>query len=264
MTVVVTIHSPGAAAERRTLAGPAQAGGSRADGILLPGVAAGALRLSPRGSGVVIEAAVAGVRVAGHPVPPGTRRFLRAGERAEVQGSAIALDAGAPAEGTRAAAGALLRDAAAGDHTDPGPRLVVLTGPCAGDRHPLLGDRTLGRGRAAGIRIADPHASRVHARVRLGADGAATIEDLRSKNGVRVNGVRVDRRPHALAPGDEIAIGDTVLALEDPFPLRQEPAPAAKRPASDGPSGGPGRRSRRLAAAALLAVSAAALALAAS
>jgi hypothetical protein len=235
------------------LAGPATAGGSRADGVHLPDCPAGALRLAPCGAGVVIEAVASGVRVAGHALHPGGRRLLRAGERAELHGTSLALGEPGGDEPTRVAAAALLRDAAAGDAPAPGLHLVVLTGPAAGARRALGPEQTIGRGRAASIMLSDPAASRVHARLLVGPDGAS-VEDLGSKNGVRVNGVRVDRRPFPLRSGDELVVGETALALAD-----GEPAGCA-------PPEPPARSRRlpwRIVAAALLALSAAALALAA-
>lgn len=248
---------------------PALAGGSRADELHLPGVASSALRLSPVAAGLVVEALAAGVRAAGHALTPGARRLLRGGERVEVQGASLLVEP-APAGGgaTRVAAAALLREAAAGDEVS-GPHLVVLSGPAAGARHVLGPEQTVGRGRGATIRIADPEASRVHARVRVGARGA-TIEDLRSKNGVRVNGIPVERRPVPLAAGAEITIGETVLALVD---RRADAAPrrAPRRGGSGAPvHGRPGTSAPRrplpaqALAALLLALSAAALALAGS
>ena len=261
----VTIHAEGAAApERRPLAGPTTAGGSRADGIFLAGVPPAGIRLVPVAAGIVVQAGAAGVRVAGHAVAPGSRRLLRPGERVELQRTAIALEIGPPREGgTRVAAGALLREAAAGDAPLAGPRLVVLNGPAAGERYPLSAEQTLGRGRGATIRIADCQASRVHARLRVTPE-AATVEDLRSKNGLLVNGVRLDRRASPLRSGDEIAIGETLLVFEDP-----SPAPSAPREVPPSPAGpGPRARERRIpphaAAAVLLALSAVALALAGS
>lgn len=249
----VLVHLPGGAAERRELAGPLSAGGSHADGLLLPGCPPGALRLQPCAAGVVVEAVAAGVRAAGHPLHPGARRLLRPGERVELHGAAVEVAPGVR-EATRAAAAALLRDAAAGDPAPSGLHLVVLSGPAAGARHALEGDLTIGRGRRARLVLPDPAASRVHARVRVGPDGAR-IEDLGSKNGVRVNGVRIDRRPFPLRAGDEVVVGDTALALADGVPGSGPPS---------GPRGTPRRRpSPHALAAALLALSAAALALAA-
>lgn len=247
------------------MSAPATAGGSRADGIVVPGAPPASALLVPVAAGVVIEASAPGVRVAGHAVAPGTRRLLRAGERAEIGGASLELEAAPPADSTRVAAAALLRDAAAGADPIAGPRLVVLTGPAAGVRHALGAEETIGRGRAASIRLRDPQASRVHARIRLGTDGA-TIEDLRSKNGLRLNGVRVDRCPAPLRAGDEIGIGDTALAVEGVAPDARAgavaSAAAAPSPASPPPRQGP--RRRHAAAAALLALCALALALAGS
>lgn len=262
MRLEITVSRPGARAERHAVEGAVSAGGSRADGILVPGLAPGALELLPSPAGLVVQPSSPGVHVGGHPVAPGGRRLLRPGERAELRGVAIALDRPAqPSDaGTRCAAAALLRDAAAGE-APAAARLVVLTGIAAGALHPLGPEQTVGRGRDAAIRIPDPRASRVHARLRVGA-GGATVEDLGSKNGVRVNGVRIEpRRPAPVAPGDEIVLGETGLAVADGF--------GAPGRGSGGPSGSPGggRRGRaalRLAAAALLALSAAALAVAGS
>jgi hypothetical protein len=253
----IEIHRPGQPPERRDVTGPVRAGGSHADAILLPDCPPSALRLVPCAAGLVAEAGSCGVRVAGRPVPPGARRLLRPGEHVELHGSAIALERGPAGDGTRVHAGALLRDAAAGATPVTGPHLVVLSGDAAGSRHPLRGELTLGRGRGASVRILDAQASRVHARIRVGPTGA-TIEDLGSKNGVRVNGVRIEGRPCPLRPGDELVVGETALAVQD---LAPGPGPAS----ADEPSPRPRRRTPppHLVAAALLALSAAALALAA-
>lgn len=244
------VRLPGAAPSRRELLAPLAAGGSRADDVHLPGCPAAALRLIPCAAGVVVEAAAAFVQAAGHPVPPGARRLLRPGEFAALQGAALEVLASAAPEDTRAAAAALLRDAAAGAAVPAGLHLVVLTGPAAGALHALGAEQTLGRGRRASIVLPDPSASRVHARVTLGPGGVA-VQDLRSRNGVRVNGVRIDGGPFPLRAGDELSVGETDLALADGAPAA---APPGARAAV---------RLRPLVAAALLAVSAAALALAA-
>lgn len=117
---------------------------------------------------------------------------------------------------TRLAAAALLRgEALAGLH------LVVAEGPEKGHRFPLRAEQTVGRGRLADLRLTDPAASRLHAR--LVRDGRGLrAEDLGSKNGLRVNGRRRVRR---LAPGDELTIGATRLVLA-PGIADAEPAPA--------------------------------------
>jgi hypothetical protein len=254
----LVVHRAGAISERRVVEAPLRAGGSNADDLHLPGTPPAALRLEPAEAGVVVEALTTGVRVGGRPVAPGTRRLLRPGERAEVHHVELALAPEEPrSDSTRAAAATLLRDAAAGAGPIAATHLVVLTGPEAGACHALGADQTLGRGPAATIRIADPHASRVHARLRL-ERGGATIEDLSSKNGLRVNGVRIDRERWALAPGDELALGETSFALHD-LATGTAPVPAGPRPSGTPP---PVRAAPPLLAAALLALSAVALALA--
>jgi hypothetical protein len=252
----LVVHLRGAEPSRIGLARPLVAGGSRADELVLPGCPPGALRVLPCAAGAVIEAVAAGIRVAGHSLHPGSRRLLRPGERAELSGAVLVLErTPAPAGSTRAAAAALLRYAGAGE-AEVGIHLLVLTGPAAGRRIALGAEETLGRGRAASIVVPDPAASRVHARLLAGPLGV-TVEDLGAKNGVRVNGVRIERRPFPVRPGDELLLGDTVLAVVAPEDdVLAEPA--ERRQALR-----PRRTAARLVAAALLALSAAALALAA-
>jgi len=237
------------------------AGGSNADAVHLPGLPPAAVRLEPGPAGIVVTAETSAVRAAGKPLAPGARRLLRGGEAAELHGTVLTVLAASRAELTRAAASGLLAEAAAGEAPLAGPHLVVLTGPAAGRRFPLGAEETVGRGRGASIRLPDAEASRRHARIRV-ARGEATVEDLGSKNGLRLNGVRVDRRPAPLHPGDEIALGETALAFEDPFGRAGH---AGRPPAAASPEarGRPRLPAPHAAAAALLAL-AAALVLAAS
>ena len=77
-------------------------------------------------------------------------------------------------------------------------RIVALTGP-------LL---VVGRGAEAGLRLDDAGVSRRHAEVRLDGD-SATVIDLGSTNGTRVNGRAVSVSP--LHDGDRIGVGTTEL-----------------------------------------------------
>jgi hypothetical protein len=81
-----------------------------------------------------------------------------------------------------------------------------------GERHEL-GDRTLtlGRSRECDIRVDDPNVSRRHAEIRH-EDGAYSIVDLGSTNGLVVDGKRVDRA--RLEPGTAVLLGTTELRLE--------------------------------------------------
>ena len=73
------------------------------------------------------------------------------------------------------------------------------------------GGLTIGRDRSCGLVIDDPLASRQHARLDF-TDGNWIVTDLNSRNGTLVNGVRVTR--WALAAGDQVQIGDTVLVFQ--------------------------------------------------
>mgnify|MGYP001547075292 CR=1 FL=1 len=73
------------------------------------------------------------------------------------------------------------------------------------------GENVIGRGTEAEIRVESEWASRRHARIVV-RDHNATIEDLGSKNGTFVRGVRVEEVVE-LHDGDEIGIGRGVTVL---------------------------------------------------
>jgi len=73
------------------------------------------------------------------------------------------------------------------------------------------GENVLGRGSDSLVWIDAQGVSRRHARVLVGA-GLATLEDLGSKNGTFVNGVRLTA-PVALRDGDELRIGNVPMTL---------------------------------------------------
>jgi hypothetical protein len=82
----------------------------------------------------------------------------------------------------------------------------------AGTRHELAQERiVLGRSRECDITIDDPNASRRHAEIRR-ENGAYWIVDLKSTNGIEVNGERVQRA--RLTHTDTILIGKTELTFE--------------------------------------------------
>jgi len=89
--------------------------------------------------------------------------------------------------------------------------LVITVGHNAGSYYPL-GNRTLtvGRDPARDIQLVDERAGRKHFQIRKDGDDYAVI-DLRSKNGLYVNGLKVGEA--TLTDGDEIQAGDTVLTF---------------------------------------------------
>ncbi len=97
--------------------------------------------------------------------------------------------------------------------TGPPLRIRVTNSADAGrafDLHP--GELTIGREEGSAIQLQDSTVSHNHALLRVSGENA-TIEDLRSTNGTKVNGVAIDRQT-PLAPGDQIEVGDVKLAVE--------------------------------------------------
>jgi pSer/pThr/pTyr-binding forkhead associated (FHA) protein len=89
--------------------------------------------------------------------------------------------------------------------------LVIRTGGFQGTRYELGSSETLiGRNPGTDITLLDEGISREHAIVLYDDEqDRYVIEDLQSTNGTKVNGKRV--RSIALAPGDEIQIGQTLF-----------------------------------------------------
>ncbi|MBN2490613.1 MAG: sigma 54-interacting transcriptional regulator [Planctomycetes bacterium] len=102
---------------------------------------------------------------------------------------------------------------------------------------------TIGRGKAATVRIADDTASRVHCRIRR-IEGALEIEDLRSVNGTLLNG-RVIARDRLVA-GDVVQIGATRIRVEVAGHKPPRGPAAAARTADDAAEPDTGREVRGL------------------
>jgi serine phosphatase RsbU (regulator of sigma subunit)/pSer/pThr/pTyr-binding forkhead associated (FHA) protein len=78
---------------------------------------------------------------------------------------------------------------------------------------PLMG---IGRSSRNTIHLPDPSVSREHAQVML-TDGKCELHDLGSRNGVRVNGRRIEA-PTILATGDRVEIGAFALQVSEGEP----------------------------------------------
>ena len=74
------------------------------------------------------------------------------------------------------------------------------------------GELTIGREEGSAIQLQGGGVSHNHALLRVRGDNA-TIEDLRSTNGTKVNGAVIDRQT-PLAPGDQIDVGGVRLVVE--------------------------------------------------
>ncbi len=103
--------------------------------------------------------------------------------------------------------------------------LVFIEQSPARGRMIHLADETIVGREGADVLVPDPEVSRRHALLRELPSGPA-IEDMGSRNGTFVNGVRIEELTE-LSEGDEVRIGDTVWRLEAPW--------AATRPSIDIP-----------------------------
>jgi hypothetical protein len=89
------------------------------------------------------------------------------------------------------------------------PYLIAQSGPLQGERWLLQRDRFLiGRGPECDIVVPDRQISRQHARISRTAVGVQ-VEDLGSKNGTHVNGVRIEG-PTTLQDGDVVQVAFTL------------------------------------------------------
>lgn len=109
-------------------------------------------------------------------------------------------------------------------------KLVCLSGPRAGTEYELSSrPQIIGRGADADILLEDQFASRRHAEIRQ-QDGVYLIHDLASKNGVIVNGVRLESGGQAwLEDGAEIQLASTLFRFHDPAATVTAPALIAVR-----------------------------------
>jgi len=97
------------------------------------------------------------------------------------------------------------------------PVLEVQNGEDRGRRlalPPLRGPLVAGRGEGCALRLSDGDASRRHFEVENKGE-AVELRDLGSKNGVERNGERIEGVV-ALAHGDELRVGQTVILYSDP------------------------------------------------
>jgi transcriptional regulator with GAF, ATPase, and Fis domain len=142
------------------------------------------------------------------------------------------------------------------------PVLLALFGPKRGVRLEIDKQATLGRSSEADLQLVDGKVSRQHCRF-TAKRGKLEVEDLGSHNGTFVNGERL-KAPRQLAPGDEVAVGDSLFVVDgggdaavarfgDATLIVTAGSPAVPAPAAD-TGAQPGQGTARLAAASALAV----------
>src|SRR5262249_29603463 len=117
----------------------------------------------------------------------------------------------------------------------PGGPMKLVIEDDEGRRREVPLDRdeiTIGRREDNLVHLPERNVSRRHARL-VQRDGALVLEDLRSANGTRVNGVRITEAV-PLGDGDLVRIGDYGVALrpdEVPLEIPLPRTPAAEIPA---------------------------------
>lgn len=172
------------------------------------------------GYAIVDEGSTNGTRVGDARVPKGRRKPLRSGDRIGIGGFVVeahlqAVSGSTSAEGTAAMALRMLRDARREEPLG-GPCLTLLNGPSAGRSIAVLGapsSLVLGRDESCDVTLDDADASREHAEV-VHDLGGVEVRDLKSKNGIAVNGRRVEHK--RLQDRDEVRVGSTLFVFEDP------------------------------------------------
>jgi pSer/pThr/pTyr-binding forkhead associated (FHA) protein len=121
----------------------------------------------------------------------------------------------------------------------PALELVVAEGAEPGHRLGIEGELVVGRAESGEGRLGnDPELSRRHARLFHDSRGRLTIEDLGSSNGTFVNGARLTE-PTALAAGDSVRVGITMLEVAEAAsaePAPPEAAPPPPAPVSPSPA----------------------------
>ena len=91
------------------------------------------------------------------------------------------------------------------------PTLTIIQGPDHGKAFEIDGQTSvIGRDPASDVPLRDPGVSRRHARLDLQGE-RYVIRDTGSANGTFVNGMRVEEA--AIQPGDQIRLGNTILAV---------------------------------------------------
>jgi len=105
------------------------------------------------------------------------------------------------------------------------PRLVVTKGSATGRDHAVTTECVVGRGSDVDFNIDDGNASRRHCRVLVDGAGYA-VEDLGSRNGTYVNGVRIQRQ--AIKDGDVVRVGSTEFVFRQQGLIAPSTAPSAR------------------------------------
>ncbi len=169
-----------------------------------------------------------GTRINGQALPKGEKRLLRNGDVIAIAQFDVTFDRVTEARGkggesseqvARKVVKDVMRGLAGGREN---PYLRVMNGPKEGQRIELpdASELVVGRDDSADLVFEDDLMSRRHAKVRRDWSGTH-VEDLDSRNGIKVNKKRVARK--TLKDRDELEIGAARLLFLDPAEVREAP-----------------------------------------
>jgi pSer/pThr/pTyr-binding forkhead associated (FHA) protein len=170
-----------------------------------------------------------GTRINGKALPRGEKRLLRNGDVIAIAQFDVTFDhiADLPKDGNGSSSTAMIarqvmKDALRGIAQGEGPSFRVMTGPKEGQRIEIADAQEIvfGRDEGADIVLKDDLVSRRHCKVRRDWSGTH-VEDLKSRNGIKVNKKRVARK--TLRDRDEVEIGGIRLLYLDPSDVRETP-----------------------------------------
>jgi pSer/pThr/pTyr-binding forkhead associated (FHA) protein len=162
-----------------------------------------------------------GTQVNGKPLPKGEKHRLRTGDviviaQFDVKFTHVAdVPINVGSEKTSFVARSLVKDAIKGIKSGEGPYFRVMNGPREGERIEM-GDAQefiIGRDETADIIFKDDLISRRHVKLRRDWSGSH-VEDLNSRNGIKVNKKKVNRK--TMKDGDELEVGNVRLLYVDP------------------------------------------------
>jgi pSer/pThr/pTyr-binding forkhead associated (FHA) protein len=168
-----------------------------------------------------------GTQVNGKALPKGEKRLLRNGDVIAIAQFDVTFDRAVERpkvsdDKTSLVARHLVKDVMRGLGSGEGPYFRVMNGPREGEKIEITDAREMIIGREEGVEIVlhDDLVSRKHAKIRRDWSGTH-VEDLESRNGIRVNKRRVNRR--TLKDRDELEVGGIRLLYLDPTEVREAP-----------------------------------------
>lgn len=162
-----------------------------------------------------------GTQVNGKPLPKGEKHRLKNGDviaiaQFDVKFTHVAeVPKNVGSEKTSFVARSLVKDVMRGITSGEGPYFRVMNGPREGERIEISDAQEIiiGRDETADVIFKDDLISRRHVKLRRDWSGTH-VEDLNSRNGIKVNKKKVNRR--TLKDSDELEVGNVRLLYVDP------------------------------------------------